>query len=207
MAKPLSILLNFVLILGVQVLLLNDVVIRSSMTVQGIPLFIPLVYPLIILLLPVRTAPWLALLIGFVLGLSVDLFCNTPGMHAAATVLLAYIRIGLLNLFFQQNAKDINDAMPTLFRMGFRAFLVYLLIACAIHHLFLYTLQIWSWKQSLYILLKTLVSVPMSVLIMVILQLLFARSTQRKSWYCNIIPPCMLGPLPNEGVVCLQQKN
>lgn len=181
MSKPLSFLFNFVLILAVQVLLLNDVVIRTSLTFHGMPLFIPLVYPLIILLLPVRTAPWLALLLGFAVGLMVDLFCNTPGMHAAATVLLAYVRIGLLNLFFQQNAKDINEAVPSLFRMGFQSFVIYLLMACTIHHLFLYTLQIWSWKQGLYILLKTLVSVPMSVLIMIIVQLLFARSTNRRS--------------------------
>lgn len=181
MFKPITFIVNFILILAVQVLLLNDVVIRSAITLNGIPLFIPLIYPLIILLLPVRIAPWLALLLSMCTGLVMDMFCNTPGMHAAASVLLGYTRIGLLNLFFQQNDKNLNDAVPTLFRMGFRSFAVYLLMACTIHHLFFYTLQIWSWKQSPYILLKTVVSVIMSVLLMVIIQLLFARQSTRKS--------------------------
>jgi rod shape-determining protein MreD len=180
MFKPITFLLNFVLILAVQILLLNDVVIRSAITLKGVPLFIPLIYPLIILLLPIRIAPWLALVLSLVTGLVMDMFCNTPGMHAAAMVLLGYTRIGLLNLFFQQNAKDLNDTVPNLFRMGFRSFVVYLFMACTIHHLFFYTLQIWSWRQSPYILLKTLVSVLMSVLLMVIIQLLFARQTNRK---------------------------
>jgi hypothetical protein len=180
MFKPVTFLINFVLILAVQVLLLNDVVIRSAITLRGIPLFIPLIYPLIILLLPIRIVPWLSLLLSLVTGLVMDMFCNTPGMHAAASVLLGYTRIGLLNLFFQQHAKDQHDTVPNLFRMGFRSFVMYLFMACAIHHLVFYILQIWSWKQAPYILLKTLVSVIMSVLLMVMIQLLFARQSNRK---------------------------
>lgn len=50
-------------------------------------------YILIFLMLPIDTNPIVQLLVGFVVGIIVDTFYNTLGIHAAASVLLVYIRI------------------------------------------------------------------------------------------------------------------
>ena len=164
----------------IQILLLNDIIIRSTVVIMGIPAFIPILYPLILLLLPVNTNSWLVMLLGFVTGLFMDYFCNTPGMHAAATVLLAYARPYLLQLFFQQSTKELVGVIPGIFRMGISSFLIYISFSILLHHLFFYTLQIWSLKNIWLILLKTLLSGILSVLLILLSQLLFASRDIRR---------------------------
>lgn len=180
MSAPIRFIVNFILIMAVQVFVLNDIVLKSSLTLVGIPAFIPLIYPLVLLLLPVNTNPWLTMFLGFVVGLTMDMFCNTPGMHAAACVLLGFMRPSLLNLFFQQSIKELGDTVPTLFRMGLRSFLLYVAMAILIHHLFFYIIQIWSFKNFFYILFKTLLSGLLSVLLILLSQLLFAKREIRR---------------------------
>ena len=180
MSAPIRFIVNFILIMAVQVFVLNDIVLKSSFTLVGIPAFIPLIYPLVLLLLPVNTNHWLTMFLGFVVGLTMDMFCNTPGMHAAACVLLGFIRPSLLNLFFQQSIKELGDTVPTLFRMGLRSFLLYVAMAILIHHLFFYIIQIWSFKNFFYILFKTLLSGILSVLLILLSQLLFAKREIRR---------------------------
>lgn len=181
MSNPIRFIAQFVLIMLLQIVLLNDIVIRSSVTIMGIPAFIPLLYPLVLLLLPVNTPSWLAMLLGFGTGLTMDYFCNTPGMHAAACVLLTFIRPFLLGLFFQQSTKELGGIIPGLFRMGFSSFLVFIAVSVLAHHLFFYTLQIWSWSNFGLILFKTLLSGILTILLILLSQLLFASRDIRRS--------------------------
>ena len=171
---------NFIVIMMVQLFILNDIVIKSSITLMGIPVFIPLIYPLILLLLPVNTPHWLTMILGFIVGITMDLFSNTPGVHASACVVLGYIRPYLLNLFFQQNIKELGDTVPTLFRMGFRSFLLYILFALIIHHCYYYIIQIWSFKNILLILYKTVLSTLLSIILIILSQLIFAKKEIRR---------------------------
>jgi len=180
MSIPVKFLANFTIIMLIQLFLLNDIVIKSSITLLGIPAFIPLLYPLILLLLPINTPSWLAMILGFFTGILMDYFCNTPGMHAAASVLLGYIRPPLLRLFFQQSAKDLGGVVPSLFKMGIASFLFYISVAILVHHIFFYTLQIWSFKNILFILFKTFLSGTLSVILILLSQLLFAQRDTRR---------------------------
>ncbi len=180
MSKPVTFVVNFAVIMLIQIFLLNDIVIKSAVTIFGIPAFIPLLYPLILLLLPVNTPHWLSMLLGFVVGLTMDMFSNTPGMHASACVLLGYVRPFLLNLFFQQHIKELGDTVPTLFRMGFRSFLLYILFALIIHHFYFYIIQVWSFKNVLLILLKTLLSTILSMILIILAQLIFSKKEVRR---------------------------
>lgn len=180
MSKPVRFIVNFIIIMLVQILVLNDIVVKSAITLYGVPAFIPLLYPLVLLLLPVNTPHWLTMILGFGVGITMDLFSNTPGVHAAACVLLGYMRPYLLNLFFQQNIKELGDTVPTLFRMGFRSFLLYILFALVIHHFFFYLIQIWSFKNTLLILFKTLLSTILSIILIVLSQLIFAKKEIRR---------------------------
>jgi len=167
--------INFIVIMMVQLFILNDIVIKSSITLMGIPVFIPLIYPLILLLLPVNTPHWLTMLLGFMVGITMDLFSNTPGVHASACVVLGYVRPYLLNLFFQQNIKELGDTVPTLFRMGFRSFLLYILFALVIHHCYYYIIQIWSFKNILLIVYKTILSTLLSIILIILSQLILPK--------------------------------
>ena len=80
--------LRFCIIILLQVLILNKITLRWWSEPSGFPVFIPYVYPLFILLLPFETPVWALLIMGFILGTTVDSFMNTAGMHAFATVVL-----------------------------------------------------------------------------------------------------------------------
>ncbi|MBK8686283.1 MAG: rod shape-determining protein MreD [Bacteroidetes bacterium] len=112
MSLPVRIIFTFIVVILIQVVLLNHIAIRSSINILGIPVFTPLIYPLGLLLLPVNIPHWLLMLFGFITGLVMDMFCNTPGMHAAACVLLCFIRPYLLALFFQQSIKELGAPHP-----------------------------------------------------------------------------------------------
>ncbi len=180
MSAPVRFLVNFIVIMLIQLFLLNDIVIKSSISLLGIPAFIPMLYPLILLLLPVNTPSWAAMFLGFFTGLLMDYFCNTPGMHAAACVLLCFIRPSLLGLFFQQTTKELGSVVPSLFKMGVTSFLIYVTVSTLVHHLFFYILQIWSMKNILFILYKTFLSGILSVVLILLSQLLFAQRETRR---------------------------
>jgi rod shape-determining protein MreD len=131
--------------------------------------------------LPVNTPHWLLMILGFITGLTMDMFSNTPGMHAAAIVLICYLRPFILKLFFQQTTKELKDAVPSLYKLGFTSFIIYIGFAILIHHFFFYVLEIWSLKSSLLILVKTIVSAIMSILLILLSQLLFAKKEMQRA--------------------------
>ena len=156
-----------------QIFILNDMNINSSISILGIPSFIPMLFPVLILLLPIRSNYYVMMAYAVVIGFALDLFSNTPGLHAASLVLLAFLRPRLLRLFFQQDEKKLGWARPTVYRLGFMPFLFYICFSIGIHHLFFFLLQEWSLMNILIILYKTIISGVLSVLLILIGQFIF----------------------------------
>jgi rod shape-determining protein MreD len=175
MSTTIKFILNFIVVLTIQIFILNDIMLKSSLTFFGFPVFTPIIYPLILLVMPVNTPHWFLMILGFITGLTMDMFSNTPGMHAAAMVLICYLRPFILKLFFQQTAKELRDTVPSLYKLGFTSFIIYVGFTILIHHAFFYILEIWSFKSSVLIFFKTIVSAIMSILLILLSQLLFAK--------------------------------
>lgn len=116
----------FLGLMVLQTLILNQVNIAGWIN--------PYVFPLFILLLAFDVKPWLLLLIGFFMGLSIDLFNGTLGMHAFATTFMAFVRP-----YFISNFQSKNDmfSFPSLGHNGFSWMFTYVTSMLAIHH-FLY---------------------------------------------------------------------
>ena len=79
-----SVALRFVLLLTAQVFLFNQVAWGWS----GREYLFVFVYPLFVALLPLRAPRPLVILLAFLLGISVDFFSETLGLHAGACALL-----------------------------------------------------------------------------------------------------------------------
>lgn len=56
-------------------------------------MFKPFPYIWFIFLLPFSTNRFMFLILGFLTGFTLDFFSNTYGLHAAATTLLAFLRV------------------------------------------------------------------------------------------------------------------
>ncbi|HAP01276.1 MAG TPA: rod shape-determining protein MreD [Bacteroidetes bacterium] len=159
-------LLRFALLVLMQVLVLNHL--RLSF------IFNPYIYPLFLLLLPLQMRPWMLLLIGFFCGLTIDMFSNTMGMHAAACVLLCYMRPSVLKIIQPASGYEGTDS-PTLGHMGVRWFVTYSAILLVIHHLAFFFLETLEFGQIGFMFFKILLSTSLSLLLIVLVELLFTR--------------------------------
>lgn len=79
---------------------------------------------------------------AFFLGLTVDLFSDTPGMNAAATVLLAFLRPVFLRLFVPRDTLD--SLLPAVSTMGISSFFKYLIVCVFVHHGMLLAIELFS---------------------------------------------------------------
>jgi rod shape-determining protein MreD len=167
--------LRFWLIIMIQVLLLNKISLRWWSQPSGFPIFIPYVYPLFILLLPFETPVWLLLTLGFLTGVTMDSFMNTAGMHACATVLIAYLRTNVLNALLPKNLVEYPNQQPSVKNMGWMPFLVYAVFLIIIHHAVFFSVELWNFSNISYLLLKIVASTGTSMLFIIAYLLLFTR--------------------------------
>jgi rod shape-determining protein MreD len=168
--------LRFLLLVGIQVLLLNKLPLRWWANPEGFPSFVPFVYPLFLLLLPISTPIWFVLISGFVLGTTVDMFMNTPGVHAAACVFMAFCRIVVLKVILPRKLYEYRNLSPTVKTMGWAPFLTYAAVLLALHHTYYLLLQIWNLSAPLNFVLKLFASLVTSMLFVLLYALLFSKS-------------------------------
>ncbi len=130
------------------------------------------IYPLFIILLPLRTPMPAALISSFAMGILVDAAYNSWGVHAAASVLTAYLRPLPLKWLQPRDGYNVNHS-PTKKRMGWQWFLAYSAIVMAFHLLVYFSLDAFSPVYLKSVLLKTLYSFPLSMFFVIILISIF----------------------------------
>ncbi|KOS07720.1 rod shape-determining protein MreD [Flavobacterium akiainvivens] len=124
---------RFIGLLTLQVMVLNHINLFGFLN--------PYPYILFILLFPVNGNRAALLVSAFFLGLCVDMFLDTSGPHAAACVVLAYVRRNYFKLAFgvsfEYQTIKINDRLsPERFS--------FILMCIVTHHLILYLLEVFN---------------------------------------------------------------
>lgn len=158
--------LIFVVSVLLQVLIFNNVLILRMIS--------PFFYILFIILLPIDTPRALLLFLSFLLGLTVDIFTNTPGVHASACLLTGFLRPGVLQLISSRETLE-SVAAPRVENMGFQWFIGYTTFLVLIHHLFLFFLEAFTFESFLITLLKVILSSVLSVVLIVLSQFIIFR--------------------------------
>ncbi|MCC8408732.1 rod shape-determining protein MreD [Mucilaginibacter sp. UR6-1] len=158
--------IRFVVLVFIQAFLLKNVTVYD--------LAVPYPYILFVMLLPFETPNIVLFPLAFLMGLSIDAFYDTPGLHAAATVLLAMVRVLFISITVQKDSFD-NEPEPTLGSMGFRWFFTYSAILTLVHHFFLFNLEVFRLSEMEYTLSRFLMSSVFTILLMLITGLLFFR--------------------------------
>lgn len=157
--------LMFLVAVLVQVLLLNQVQFSGYIN--------PYFYIVFVLLLPLSTPRYLLLLLGFLIGLTIDIFSDSLGIHAAATVLIAYIRPFVIRVISTRE-EDRND-FPGLLQNKFGWFFSYVTILVLAHHFVLFYLEYFTFSHFFYTLLKVIFSSVFTIFIIVLSQFLIFR--------------------------------
>lgn len=147
----------FLLIL-LQVLILNHISFLGYAT--------PFLYVYFIIKLPIGTNRNLVLFLGFLIGLIIDLFCNTPGQNAAATTFAAFMIQPVQNIFFV--SENFDKLIPSISNLR-SAFMKYAVTIVLIHHTVLISLSSFSYFNFTAIVLRIVSSVLLtSILIFAI---------------------------------------
>jgi hypothetical protein len=129
------------------------------------------VYVAYILLLPVETNSLTLMLLAFILGLFVDMFYNSLGIHASSLVVMAYLRNYWLGAVTPQGAYD-GGSSPTLAANGLQWFLVYICPLVLLHHAILFFLEAGGFGLFWFTLLKIMASTVFTSGMIIVLQYL-----------------------------------
>ncbi len=132
----------------------------------------PFVYILFIMMLPFSVPGWLLLIAAFGTGLLMDSFMSTAGLHAAASVLMAFARPSVIRLVTGRLEPE-NIGAPSLSQMGDRWWLSYTLTMVVIHHFSLFILEVFSFYGFGFTLLRIALSSIASIIIILLLSYFF----------------------------------
>ena len=149
---------RFILLLAVQVIIFNNFNFSGYIN--------PYPYILFIILYPVNGNKYGLLAASFFLGLIMDLFCNSGGVHAAACLILANFRPALFRfsfgLSYEYQTVRLNDVL-TPERFSF------ILLAVIIHHLTLFILEVFTFEYFWNIVFRTIASTLFTIIICILI--------------------------------------
>jgi hypothetical protein len=162
---------RFVFLVFLQALVLNQLEIGFGIHIM--------VYPLLILLLPFETGLTLLLFIAFAAGILIDSISNTYGLHTSALLMVAYFRPIIFKMFAPREGYDpLKES--NIYEMGARWYYYVFGILLLIHHFWFFLMEIFRLDQTLFVFQKTLLSLPLSFLASLILQMLFIRKPKER---------------------------
>jgi hypothetical protein len=131
-----------------------------------------LFYPILLMLLPMKTSKALLLIIGFVLGFLIDMFYDSPGIHMSAAVFLAFMRPVVLRLMEPRGGFPANSN-PTANDFGLPWFMQYSGILLGLFLLFYFSVEVFTFSRFGEILLKALSSFVVSFLAILVYVTIF----------------------------------
>lgn len=158
--------LQFVILVATQLLIFNNIEFSGYIN--------PYIYVLFIVLLPFNTPKALLLILAFALGIIIDLFIGTPGVHTTATVLMAFMRPFILNVFAPREGYQ-SGTSPRVLYYGLEWFVKYAAILVIIHHFALFYLEVLSFDHFFSTFFRVLASASFTLLIIVLSQYLVLR--------------------------------
>lgn len=162
--------LMFILLILFQILVLN----RISFLGFAIPYF----YIYFIIKLPIGFNRSLIVLLGFILGIIIDLFFNTPGINAAATTLAAFLCRPIQGLFFV--ADDYKEMEPRLSLLGAN-FMKYATIIVLIHNIALVSIESFSYFNMTTVIYRIVLSTLLTSLLILAFEGFSIKKT-KKTW-------------------------
>ncbi|MDC3274867.1 rod shape-determining protein MreD [Flavobacteriaceae bacterium] len=156
--------IRFIALVLLQVLICNQINFLGSIN--------PYIYILFILIYPVKNNRLSFILISFVLGILIDIFMDTGGAHAAASVTIAYMRPVFLKFSFgaayEYQAIKFNDAdlLPRV---------IYFTLLILIHHFILFILIIFDNSKAGMVVSNALSTGLFTLFLALTLTALFSR--------------------------------
>lgn len=156
--------ITFLVFLVVQILLLKSLVLFGTAFC--------FLYVLFILLLPIEIKTVPTLILAFVLGLGIDLFYDTLGIHTASLLAMAFVRRRWIKMIMPRGGYD-DDLEPSVMNMGFLWFFTYSSPLIFLHHFLFFYVDNLGTGLFLFAVQKIIASAIFVFIVSIIVQLLF----------------------------------
>lgn len=156
---------RFVLLIIVQGLIFNHINLFNYIN--------PFIYILFIFLFPIRKDIGPFLILSFLLGLGVDFFSDSGGIHAAASTFIAFIRLPYLK--FVLGKSEFDFLLFNLRGIPFGKAFLFLYGLTFVHHLIVFSLEYFSFTDITVILSKTFYTSLFTIFLSILALLLFSK--------------------------------
>ena len=164
----LTLIILFLVLIPAQAVIFNNLILFN--------VALPLVFIYLIISLPVTLSTNWSLTIGFVTGLAVDIFSDTPGMNALACTNLAFLRKPVYHLYMSYD-DDLSGLRPSISTMGSAAYFKYLLTMVFVYCLMLFAIEAFQFFNIRLLLMRTVfITIFTFIIIYAIDSLSFKRS-------------------------------
>jgi hypothetical protein len=141
----------------------------------------PYMYFIFILWLPFSMSRVWLMIVGAIYGLFFGYLVLSPGIHAAACVLIAYLRPFMLSVLLPREVKELNYTEPSIKSMGFAPYGVYATILVLVHHTYLIFLQWLSVGNFMHFFVKAILTSLVSIVLVGIIEAIVVRSQKTRA--------------------------
>ncbi len=156
------------LVLSIQVLVLS----RVDLTFGDFKYIHLYLYPYLILTLPFRINKYFSLILAFVIGMIVDIFFGTYGIHAASLVLFSFLRPAVFGLFEPKEGYLAGES-PSVSKNGISWLVSVASLLMIAFCLFLFSVEAFSFIYLSEILLQSIFSFLGSMILIILTFILF----------------------------------
>lgn len=157
-------------------MVLLQVLIIQNINLSSYIILLP--YVLVILMLPFETNKLVVLAVSFSLGVGIDYFYDSSGLHAFACTLMGFLRHYVLRYVAPRDGYDAG-VQPTVEDMGMAWFLSYAGTLVFVHHLFLFYLEVFRFSEFFTTLLRVVLSSVGTFGLIYLIQFLFFTKGKR----------------------------
>lgn len=153
-----------------RVLWLVGMILLQSLILNNINAFgyaTPYLYIYVILTMEVENSKNSTMLWAFALGLLIDIMSDTPGINAAASVFIAFVRIPILKLYALH--ESIEQGRPSIKSIGIAAFTKYIVTCILLHHTILTLLFYFDLSNVGDIIIRIIMSSALTILFIIVI--------------------------------------
>jgi hypothetical protein len=134
--------------------------------------FALIVYPVILMLLPVNTSRLMLVIFGFIVGIGVDFFYSSLGVHASAAVFIAFLRPYIMQMLEPRGGYPVATT-PNHRAFGLNWFVRYSALMLVLYLLFYFSVEVFTFVYAGQIILKAISSFVLSYLAILAYVILF----------------------------------
>lgn len=157
-SKTITRIRNFVLFALAQVIIFSQIHLFGYATAC--------VFLIFLLKLPRHTTKNEMIIWGFLFGIITDMFCNTPGIHAAAATAMAFARNYILSAFTHKGITD--DITPGVRSLKWGSYIIYAVLCIAVFYAVLFPLELFAVRHFTTLLISTVSSMALTMLFVIV---------------------------------------